>query len=75
MVRNQKRPSDPEQLEFVFLSTIKLSEILRSIVDRYELCDDDHPDHSYEFLDKLTDKKTRGRRQRLNEESLTKPGG
>jgi len=75
MVRNQKRPSDSSELEHVFLNKIKLSDVLRSIVDRYELCDDDHPDHSYEFLDKLTDKRIRERRQRLNEESLTKPGG
>ena len=70
MVEHQRVKPSSEQLEDMYLEMCRQSDALRPHVEHYERCDDEHPDHSYEFLERMTMRVIKARRGSKNLESL-----
>ena len=54
----------------ILVKKIRKSEKLRTHLDHYDRCPEDHPDHSYDWVSQLIDKLVSDDRKRRNNESL-----
>jgi hypothetical protein len=70
LVEHQRVPLAGEQLEDIFVDMCRQSDALRPHVEHYDRCDDEHPEHSYDFLNRMTMRVIKSRRGSKNLESL-----
>ena len=70
MVRHLRTPLDKRDLESIYIAKIRGSDTLKQVIDRYDLLTRDDPDHSYEWLSSMTDKKIEDTQRKKNVDSL-----
>ena len=71
MCQNQRTPLSEPQKEELFIENIAGSDALRSHVEYYNRLNEDHQDHSYQFLSQVTDKVIKDARQRQHIKPLS----